>query len=92
MWYRQRWAQLQQGCQPCGGLLPYYSYTFTNPDKRQIVTLPSTSAGDAWAQLGIKLGSMGLRQGWAQSGAPLYLGFYPPGALPTPRDQQIGQQ
>ena len=57
-----------------------------------MVTLPSTDSGDAWFQLGIKLGSMGLRGGWQQSGAPLFLGVYPPGAVLTPRDQQIGQQ
>ncbi len=73
-------------------LLKYYSYTFTNQEKRQVVGVAATDAGDAWAQLGIKLGSAMLRSGFAQSGAPLYLGEYPPGAKVTPRDQQIGQQ
>ena len=74
------------------GKLNYFSFTFTNAEKRQVITLPSTDAGDAWAQLGVKLGSPMLRNGWAQSGAPLFLGEYPPGAVLTPRDQQIGQQ
>ena len=73
-------------------LVKYYSFTFTNIEKRQVVTLTSTDSGDAWAQLGVKLGSMALRGGFAQSGAPLFLGEYPPGAKVTPRDQQIGQQ
>lgn len=73
-------------------LLKYYSYTFTNVEKRQVVGVVSTDAGDAWAQLGIKLGGAMYRSGFAQSGAPLYLGEYPPGARLTPRDQQIGQQ
>lgn len=73
-------------------LVKYYSYTFTNQEKRQVVGIVSTDPGDAWLQLGIKLGSMQLRQGFAQSGAPLFLGEYPPGARLTPRDQQIGQQ
>jgi hypothetical protein len=73
-------------------LLKYYSYTFTNQQKRQVVGVVSTDPGDAWAQLGIKLGSRQLREGFAQSGAPLYLGEFPPGAKLTPRDQQIGQQ
>lgn len=73
-------------------LLKYYSYTFTNQEKRQVIGVVSTSPDDAWAQLGIKLGSMMLRSGFAQSGAPLFLGEYPPGAKLTPRDQQIGQQ
>jgi hypothetical protein len=73
-------------------LVKYYSYTFTNQEKRQVIGIVSTDPGDAWAQLGIKLGSMQLRQGFAQSGAPLFLGEYPPGARLTPRDQQIGQQ
>ena len=70
----------------------YYSYTFTNQEKRQVVGVTATNPEDAWAQLGIKLGSMMLRSGFAQSGAPIYLGDYPPGAKVTPRDQQIGQQ
>lgn len=70
----------------------YYSYTFTNPAKRQIVGVVSTDAGDAWLQLGVKLGSMALRDGFSLSGAPVSLGEYPPGAKVTPRDQQIGQQ
>lgn len=70
----------------------YYSYTFTNQEKRQVVGVTATDPDDAWAQLGIKLGSMMLRGGFAQSGAPLDLGCYPPGQRPTPRDQQIGQQ
>lgn len=73
-------------------LLKYYSYTFTNQEKRQVVGVVATDAGDAWAQLGIKLGSMMLRSGFAQSGAPLFLGEYAPGTKLTPRDQQIGQQ
>lgn len=73
-------------------LVRYYSYTFTNQEKRQVVGVTATDAGDAWAQLGCKLGSMMLRGGFAQSGAPLDLGEYPPGQRPTPRDQQIGQQ
>lgn len=73
-------------------LLKYYSYTFTNQEKRQVVGVVSTNCDDAWAQLGIKLGSMMLRAGFAQSGAPLFLGEFPPGARLTPRDQQIGQQ
>jgi len=73
-------------------LLKYYSYTFTNQEKRQVVGVVATDASDAWAQLGSKLGSMMLRGGFAQSGAPLFLGEYPPGAKLTPRDQQIGQQ
>lgn len=73
-------------------LLRYYSYTFTNREKRQVIGVVSTDAEDAWVQLGIKLGSAMLRSGFAQSGAPLFLGEYPPGARLTPRDQQIGQQ
>lgn len=73
-------------------LVRYYSFTFTNQEKRQVVGVVSTNAGDAWAQLGIKLGSMQLRQGFAQSGAPIFLGEFPPGTKLTPRDQQIGQQ
>ena len=70
----------------------YYSYTFTNQSNRQVVGVVSTDPGDAWAQLGIKLGSPTLRAGFAPSGAPLLLGEFPPGAKLTPRDQQIGQQ
>lgn len=70
----------------------YYSYTFTNQEKRQVVGVTATNPEDAWAQLGIKLGSMMLRGGFAQSGAPIFLGEFPPGAKVTPRDQQIGQQ
>lgn len=73
-------------------LVRYYSYTFTNPTKRQVVGVVATDGGDAWLQLGIKLGSMMLRDGFSMSGAPLFLGEYPPGAKVTPRDQQIGQQ
>lgn len=73
-------------------LVKYYSYTFTNQEKRQIIGVVSTDAGDAWAQLGIKLGSPMLRAGFAQSGAPLFLGEFAPGTKLTPRDQQIGQQ
>lgn len=73
-------------------LVKYYTYTFTNQEKRQVIGVVSTSPEDAWAQLGIKLGSMVLRQGFAQSGAPLFMGEFPPGAVVTPRDQQIGQQ
>lgn len=73
-------------------LVKYYSFTFTNQQKRQVIGIVSTDSGDAWLQLGIKLGSMQLREGFAQSGAPLFLGEYPPGARLTPRDQQIGQQ
>lgn len=74
------------------GLLRYFSYTFTNQEKRQVVGVVATNCDDAWAQLGVKLGSMMLRAGFAQSGAPLDLGEHPPGAKLTPRDQQIGQQ
>lgn len=70
----------------------YYSYTFTNREKCQVVGVTATNPEDAWAQLGVKLGSMMLRGGFAQSGAPIYLGEFPPGAKVTPRDQQIGQQ
>mgnify|MGYP001343352160 CR=1 FL=1 len=70
-------------------LLKYYSYTFMNQEKRQVVGVVATDASAAWAQLGVKLGSMMLRGGFAQSGAPLFLGEYPPGAKLTPRDQQI---
>jgi hypothetical protein len=70
----------------------YYSFTFTNQEKRQSIGVVSTDSGDAWAQLGVKLGSPMMRGGWAQSGAPLLLGDYPPGTKLTPRDQQIGQQ
>lgn len=73
-------------------LVKYYTYTFTNQEKRQVISVVTTSPEDAWAQLGIKLGSMVLRQGFAQSGAPLFMGEFPPGAVVTPRDQQIGQQ
>lgn len=73
-------------------LVRYYSYTFTNQEKRQVVGVTATNPEDAWAQLGVKLGSMMLRGGFAQSGAPIDLGEYPPGAKVTPRDQQIGQQ
>lgn len=73
-------------------LVAYYSYTFTNQEKRQVVGVVSTDPGDAWAQLGIKLGSSMLRSGFAQSGAPLFLGEFAPGTKLTPRDQQIGQQ
>ena len=73
-------------------LLKYYSFTFINVQKRQVVGIVSTDPGDAWAQLGIKLGSMMLRGGFQQSGAGIYLGEYPPGTKLTPRDQQIGQQ
>jgi hypothetical protein len=73
-------------------LFKYYSYTFTNQQKRQVVGIVSTDPGDAWAQLGIKLGSRQLREGFAQSGAPLFLGEFAPGTKLTPRDQQIGQQ
>ena len=70
----------------------YYSYTFTNQEKRQVVAVVSTNPEDAWAQLGVKIGSAMLRSGFAQSGAPIFLGEYEPGARLTPRDQQIGQQ
>lgn len=70
----------------------YYSYTFTNQAKKQVVGVVSTDAGDAWTQLGVKLGSPTLRAGFSQSGAPVLLGEFPPGARLTPRDQQIGQQ
>ena len=70
----------------------YYNYTFTNPSNRQVVGVVSTDCSDAWAQLGIKLGSPTLRAGFSQSGAPLDLGFHSPGEKLTPRDQQIGQQ
>jgi hypothetical protein len=73
-------------------LVKYYTYTFTNQEKRQVIAVVTTSPEDAWAQLGIKLGSMMLRSGFAQSGAPLFMGEYPPGSVITPRDQQIGQQ
>lgn len=73
-------------------LVRYYSYTFTNQEKRQVVGVTATNPEDAWAQLGVKLGSMMLRGGFAQSGVPIDLGEYPPGAKVTPRDQQIGQQ
>jgi hypothetical protein len=73
-------------------LVKYYTYTFTNQEKRQVIAVVTTSPEDAWAQLGIKLGSMMLRSGFAQSGAPLFMGEYSPGAVITPRDQQIGQQ
>lgn len=73
-------------------LIKYYSYTFTNQVKRQVVGVVAADAGDAWAQLGIKLGSALYRDGFAQSGAPIFLGEYPPGTKLTPRDQQIGQQ
>ena len=73
-------------------LVKYYSYTFTNQEKRQVVGLVASSPEDAWAQLGLKLGSAMLRAGFAQSGAPFLLGEYPPGTYLTPRDQQIGQQ
>jgi len=73
-------------------LLKYYSFTFINVQKRQVVGIVSTDPGDAWAQLGIKLGSMMLRGGFQQSGAGIYLGEFPPGTKLTPRDQQIGQQ
>lgn len=73
-------------------LVKYYSYTFTNPQKCQVVGVVATDASDAWLQLGVKLGSPVYKQGFALSGAPLYLGEYPPGSVPTPRDQQIGQQ
>lgn len=72
--------------------VPYYSYTFTNQEKRQVVGVAATTPDDAWAQLGIKLGSMMLRGGFAQSGAPVFIGCFPPGSNITPRDQQIGQQ
>ena len=70
----------------------YYSYTFTNKEKCQVIGVVSTNPADAWAQLGIKLGSPMLRSGFAQSGAPVYVGTHGPGAEITPRDQQIGQQ
>jgi hypothetical protein len=73
-------------------LVRYYSYTFTNQEKRLVIGVVSTDPGDAWAQLGIKLGSPMLRSGFAQSGAPLFLGEFAPGTRLTPRDQQIGQQ
>jgi len=73
-------------------LLKYYSFMFINVQKRQVVGIVSTDPGDAWAQLGIKLGSMMLRGGFQQSGAGIYLGEFPPGTKLTPRDQQIGQQ
>jgi hypothetical protein len=73
-------------------LIRYYSYTFTNQEKRQVIGVTASNPEDAWAQLGIKLGSSMLRSGYAQSGAPVYVGSYPPGAKVTPRDQQIGQQ
>jgi len=73
-------------------LVKYYSYTFTNPQKCQVVGVTATNAGDAWLQLGVKLGSSMYKQGFALSGAPVYLGEYPPGSVVTPRDQQIGQQ
>lgn len=73
-------------------LVTYYSYTFTNTQKRQVVGVVATDASDAWLQLGIKLGSAMYREGFAQSGAPVCLGQHPPGAKLTPRDQQIGQQ
>ena len=70
----------------------FYSYTFTNQEKRQVIGVVSTDPGDAWVQLGIKFGSAMLRSGFAQSGAPLFLGDFPVGTKLTPRDQQIGQQ
>ena len=73
-------------------LVKFYSFTFTNQSNRQCVGVVSTDPGDAWAQLGIKLGSPTLRAGFAQSGAPLFLGQFPRGTKLTPRDQQIGQQ
>jgi hypothetical protein len=73
-------------------LLKYYSYTFTNQEKRQVIAVTSYSPDDAWAQLGCKLGSPILRSGFAQSGAPIYLGEFTPGRVLTPRDEQIGQQ
>lgn len=72
--------------------VPYFTYTFTNQQKRQVISVVTTSPEDAWTQLGIKLGSMVLRQGFAQSGAPQFMGCYAPGSIVTPRDQQIGQQ
>ena len=72
--------------------MKYYSFTFTNQEKRQVVGVVSIDSGDAWAQLGVKLGSDMLRSGFAQSGVPLYLGDYLEGTRLTPRDQQIGQQ
>ena len=74
------------------GLIKYYSVTFTNTQKRQVVGIVAADPGDAWAQLGVRLGGPMWRQGFQQSGAGIYLGEYPPGTRLTPRDQQIGQQ
>ena len=78
----------QQNCR----VFKYYSYTFTKVETRQVVGVVATNCEDAWAQLGVKLGSAMYRSGFAQSGAPIYLGEHSPGAKLAPRDQQIGQQ
>jgi hypothetical protein len=74
------------------GLVEYFSFTFIHEQKKLVCGVVSTNAGDAWAQLGIKLGSLMLREGWRHSAPAVSLGFHPPGAMLTPRDQQIGQQ
>jgi hypothetical protein len=72
--------------------IEYFSYTFIHEQKKLVMGVVSTTVGDAWAQLGVKLGSPMLKEGWRYCAPPVSLGFRSPGAVLTPRDQQIGQQ
>lgn len=63
----------------------YYSFTFQSIQAQSSLNVLATDEVDAWAQLGVKLGSRMLTHGFQLSGEPLFHGPLP--GHVTPRDQ-----